>query len=997
MLFGHLTIPDRLKARVTRTLRSWGLLAALIFVVTARPAEAQCTSTVTPTTVSVSSVGSTSSLSVITGTNCTWTATSSVNWITVTSATGSGIGQVNYTVAANSSGSQRTGTMLVAGKTVTFTQSANSCVYTVTPTTVSVPSIGSTSALSVTSGTLCSWSATSSVSWITVTSATGSGIGQVNYTVAANSTGSARTGALLVAGQTVTFTQAANSCVYSVTPTSVSVPSIGSTSALSMTSGTACSWTAVSSVGWITITSGASGSGLGAINYVVAENTTGTARTGNITVGGVVVSFTQAANSCVYSVTPTSVSVPSIGSTSALSMTSGTACSWTAVSSVGWITITSGASGSGLGAINYVVAANTTGTARTGNITVGGVVVSFTQAANSCVYSVTPTSVSVPSIGSTSALSMTTGTACSWTAVSSVGWITITSGASGSGLGAINYVVAENTTGTARTGNITVGGVIVSFTQAANSCVYSVTPTSVSVPSIGSTSALSMTTGTACSWTAVSSVGWITITSGASGSGLGAINYVVAENTTGTARTGNITVGGVIVSFTQAANSCVYSVTPTSVSVPSIGSTSALSMTTGTACSWTAVSSVGWITITSGASGSGLGAINYVVAENTTGTARTGNITVGGVVVSFTQAANSCVYSVTPTSVSVPSIGSTSALSMTTGTACSWTAVSSVGWITITSGASGSGLGAINYVVAENTTGTARTGNITVGGVIVSFTQAANSCVYSVTPTSVSVPSIGSTSALSMTTGTACSWTAVSSVGWITITSGASGSGLGAINYVVAENTTGTARTGNITVGGVIVSFTQAANSCVYSVTPTSVSVPSIGSTSALSMTTGTACSWTAVSSVGWITITSGASGSGLGAINYVVAANTTTASRTGTIAVAGQTVTFTQAGNTCSYSVTPTSVSAQATGSPYTVTVTSGSGCSWSAATTASWIAITSGASGSGNGGVNFTVAVNTAATQRTGTLTVAGQTVTVTQAGATPPSAPTNFRIIR
>ena len=348
---------------------------------------------------------------------------------------------------------------------------------------------------------------------------------------------------------------------------------------------------------------------------------------------------------------------------------------------------------------------------------------------------------------------------------------------------------------------------MVTFTQAANSCVYSVTPTSVSVPSIGSTSALSMTTGTACSWTAVSSVGWITITSGASGSGLGAINYLVAENTGTTARTGNITVGGVVVTFTQAANSCVYSVTPTSVSVPSIGSTSALSMTTGTACSWTAVSSVGWITITSGASGSGLGAINYLVAENTGTTARTGNITVGGVVVTFTQAANSCVYSVTPTSVSVPSIGSTSALSMTTGTACSWTAVSSVGWITITSGASGSGLGAINYLVAENTGTTARTGNITVGGVVVSFTQAANSCVYSVTPTSVSVPSIGSTSALSMTTGTACSWTAVSSVGWITITSGASGSGLGAINYLVAENTGTTARTGNITVGGVVVSF----------------------------------------------------------------------------------------------------------------------------------------------------------------------------------------------
>ena len=56
-----------------------------------------------------------------------------------------------------------------------------------------------------------------------VTSATGSGIGQVNYTVAANPGAAARTGTLIVAGQTVTFTQAANSCVFTVSPTSVAV------------------------------------------------------------------------------------------------------------------------------------------------------------------------------------------------------------------------------------------------------------------------------------------------------------------------------------------------------------------------------------------------------------------------------------------------------------------------------------------------------------------------------------------------------------------------------------------------------------------------------------------------------------------------------------------------------------------------------------------------------------------------------------------------------
>jgi hypothetical protein len=55
--------------------------------------------------------------------------------------------------------------------------------------------------------------------------------------------------------------------------------------------------------------------------------------------------------------------------------------------------------------------------------------------------------------------------------------------------------------------------------------------------------------------------------------------------------------------------------------------------------------------------------------------------------------------------------------------------------------------------------------------------------------------------------------------------------------------------------------------------------------------------------------------------------------------------------------------------------------------------------ATGSGIGQVNFTVAANTGAA-RTGTMTVAGQTVTLSQAAGTqtaPPASPANLRIIR
>jgi hypothetical protein len=120
------------------TLRPVGLLVVLIFVAGVRTAEAQCTVSVSPTAVSVPSTGSTSALSVVTGSSCSWTATSSVSWITVTSATGLGLGQVNYVVAANSSGTTRTGALLVAGQSVPFTQPGATATAPAAPTNLRI-------------------------------------------------------------------------------------------------------------------------------------------------------------------------------------------------------------------------------------------------------------------------------------------------------------------------------------------------------------------------------------------------------------------------------------------------------------------------------------------------------------------------------------------------------------------------------------------------------------------------------------------------------------------------------------------------------------------------------------------------------------------------------------------------------------------------------------------------------------------------------------------
>jgi len=56
-----------------------------------------------------------------------------------------------------------------------------------------------------------------------------------------------------------------------------------------------------------------------------------------------------------------------------------------------------------------------------------------------------------------------------------------------------------------------------------------------------------------------------------------------------------------------------------------------------------------------------------------------------------------------------------------------------------------------------------------------------------------------------------------------------------------------------------------------------------------------------------------------------------------------------------------------------------------WGATSSASWVTVTAGATGSGSGTVGYSVGSNPYTAQRIGTLTVAGSTVTTTESGAT------------
>ncbi len=226
------------------------------------------------------------------GTTCGWSATSLASWISVAPAAGTGPGSVAVTVSPNAGGA-RSAAVTIADKSYTVSQSAASCGYTLSATSLSAVAAGTTAPVNVsTTGTSCTWTAASSAAWATVSPAGGTGNGGVTVTVSVN-TGASRTATLTIGGQAYAVTQAAASCSYGVSPVSAAVAAAGQSSTLSVSpSAASCGWTAASVVDWLAVAP-TSGTGSGTVSFTAAQNSTGKKRTGLITVGGVTVTVTQ--------------------------------------------------------------------------------------------------------------------------------------------------------------------------------------------------------------------------------------------------------------------------------------------------------------------------------------------------------------------------------------------------------------------------------------------------------------------------------------------------------------------------------------------------------------------------------------------------------------------------------------------------------------------------------------------------------------------------------
>lgn len=189
--------------------------------------------------------------------------------------------------------------------------------------------------------------------------------------------------------------------------------------------------------------------------------------------------------------------------------------------------------------------------------------------------------------------------------------------------------------------------------------------------------------------------------------------------------------------------------------------------------------------------------------------------------------------------------------------------------------------------------------------------------------------------------------------------------------------------------GGAYCSGTS--SSCTQTLSANAVNAAATNGQYSVTVTpSATACeSWSASTTYSWIHLGK-TSGTGTETLNFTVDANTDVNSRTGTITIAGQTYTVTQAGApACTTTLDKYKVEAPAafdviTTGKYIVDITSNCGA-WKAESKVDWITVDpAAASGTDTGKTGFTVAANSGAAPRKGTLTIAGQTLVVIQAAA-------------
>jgi hypothetical protein len=514
-------------------------------------------------------------------------------------------------------------------------------------------------------------------------------------------------------------------------------------------------------------------------------------------------------------------------------------------------------------------------------------------------------------------------------------------------------------------------------------CVYSVNPLAGSIAAGGGAGGFNVDTQAHCTWTAVPSAPWISITNGASGTGAGPVGYSLLPNPAAAQRSGSIDVNGELFSITQFGSGCSFAINPPSISAPALGGAAFVNIAASDAsCSWSSSSTD---LVVNPASGTGSVGVMVLVPTSTLAASRQLTATIAGQTFAVTQSGIDCTVSLSPYDAVVAAAGGDGSVGVTVAAGCQYDTTLGPNWISVTSGASGTGSGTLVYKVAPNSSTVARSGSITIGGQAFQVTQDAAACTVTINTASLGSPfgSVGGNGSIGITTnGPNCAWTASSQAPWATANPPA-GTGNRNVTVSLGSNAgSAVSRSTNLVVNGQLVPILQAGTVCSYGLQSPSGAVPAVGGSGSVGVVAAPVCGWSSTSDTpAWLSITASGN-SGTGEVRFSALPNLSDTPRQGSLTIAGIAYVVTQPTPTCTVTLPASTLQVAAGGASSSFTFSAiGTACS-PALSFANWIT-TQTQLGAGGGTVSFDVAPTPFTAKRAGTIQIGDKTFTITQSG--------------
>ena len=896
---GNTTVDYRIPANTSTNVRVGAVrIAGELFVLT--QLGVSCDLSLSPPTRSHGHAATTGSVSVVMCAGSAWSVNNTNDWITITSAnSGTGNGAVAYAVAANDSTMARTGVVLIGSEVFTLLQSGTPCAYALSPSGRTHSSASETGLVNVTTLAGCAWTTINTNSWITITSGTnGVGNGGVGYRVETNAGTLARAGVLVIAGKNFAVAQEQFICSYKISPVARTHGYGSSTGMLSVTTSGDCAWNVANTNDWITITSVTNNTGSGSVSYLVAPNPRPGERTGVVRIDGQFFTLTQRAAPCELTISP-EVRAHGYGTaTGSVSLATLIDCPWSVTNTNDWITILTHTNSSGPTTLLYLVRANPSASERTGVVTIGDQALTLTQRAAPCTFVLSTTNRTHGYSATTGSVSVATPNGCPWTVVNTNDWIRILTGTNGDASKPVGYAIDANPARVERMGTVIIADQMLTLTQRGTPCTVMISPSARVHGHGGSIGTVSVTAAPGCAWGVVNTNDWILIAPPTNGTESATVGYTVQANPLTFARTGVVMIADEVLTLSQRAAPCDFTITPSAALHGHGAETGRVSVAaSGSNCPWTVSNANNWIFILSGTNGLGDRDVSYRMIANPLGIERIGLVLIADQLLTVRQAGIPCTYAIAPTNRVLGAGPEAGTVSVKTLARCSWTPRSDSDWIVLRSSNTVMGNGSVSYTAQANPTAFARTGIVSIAGQTLTLRQAAAACAYALSTNRASHAYGGGAGQIGVTTRPGCSWDAVNTNSWITITAGTEGTSNGIVSYAVASNTMRVARTGAFQIAGQTIAITQSAAPCEYELSSNEAHYGFVGGSGEFGVTNLSGCSLDAVAGNTWLKITAAPRGTNNGIVRYSVASNGTVLARSAAVVIGNQRFTVSQQG----------------------------------------------------------------------------------------------------